>query len=218
MTGKRLEFCEEYARNGENASEAALFAGYSKRSAYSQGARLLKNAEIKRKIKKLKKEYSKLHNITSSRILDMHRAIAFFDAKKLYDEKGDFKPIHDMDEETRMVIKSLHIQRVGSKIIDKVEDLTLFKNDLVKQKKKKKDNFVCFIIKVTLKDAQKSLDFLAKYKGMNKGEESTDANEQKDSIFVDGGYPADQDPHNLSIEKLEELKQQYQRKVFLRKK
>ena len=36
--------------------------------------------------------------------------------------------------------------------------------------------------------------------------------------WVDGGYPAGQDPHSLSIEELEELKQKYKRKVFLRKK
>lgn len=46
MTEKQRRFAEAYAQN-PNATAAAIAAGYAPRSAYSQGQRLLKNAEIK---------------------------------------------------------------------------------------------------------------------------------------------------------------------------
>ena len=45
LTVRRRVFVEEYLRCW-NASEAARRAGYSERSAYAQGCRLLKNAEV----------------------------------------------------------------------------------------------------------------------------------------------------------------------------
>jgi phage terminase small subunit len=45
FNGKRLRFVQEYLID-MNATQAAIRAGYSKKTAYSQGQRLLKNAEI----------------------------------------------------------------------------------------------------------------------------------------------------------------------------
>ena len=39
-----------------NATESAIFAGYSEKTAYSQGSRLLKNAEIQARIQELIEE------------------------------------------------------------------------------------------------------------------------------------------------------------------
>lgn len=47
LTSKQRAFLDDYLSNGFNATKAALEAGYSKDTAYSQGARLLKNVEIK---------------------------------------------------------------------------------------------------------------------------------------------------------------------------
>lgn len=45
MPPRAAAFVREYARAG-NATQAAIAAGYSKRTAYAQGCRLLKKAEI----------------------------------------------------------------------------------------------------------------------------------------------------------------------------
>jgi phage terminase small subunit len=50
LTGKQRAFVTAYLANGFNATQAALTAGYSPDSAYSQGSRLLKNVEIKQAI------------------------------------------------------------------------------------------------------------------------------------------------------------------------
>ena len=50
MTEKQKKFIMEYA-SCANATESALKAGYSKKTAYSIGQRLLKNVEIQQEIK-----------------------------------------------------------------------------------------------------------------------------------------------------------------------
>ena len=47
---RKQSFVTEYIQSG-NATEAALKAGYSKKTAYSIGQRLLKNVEIMKKVK-----------------------------------------------------------------------------------------------------------------------------------------------------------------------
>ena len=47
LTPKQQAFCEYYIAN-HNATQAAIKAGYSKKTAYSQGQRLLKNVEVKK--------------------------------------------------------------------------------------------------------------------------------------------------------------------------
>lgn len=49
MTKTQKRFADEYLID-TNATQAAIRAGYSKKSAYSQGQRLLKNDEVKRYI------------------------------------------------------------------------------------------------------------------------------------------------------------------------
>ena len=52
MNARREKFCELYAA-GRTATDAAIEAGYSARTAYSQGPRLLKNADIQARIQQL---------------------------------------------------------------------------------------------------------------------------------------------------------------------
>ena len=46
LTPKRKAFADEYIKNGGNATQAAIAAKYSEKTAYSQGQRLLKNDDI----------------------------------------------------------------------------------------------------------------------------------------------------------------------------
>lgn len=50
MNHRRRKFISEYLLSG-NATDAAIKAGFSKRTAYSQGQRLLKNVEIMHEIR-----------------------------------------------------------------------------------------------------------------------------------------------------------------------
>lgn len=58
LTAKQKRFCEEYLID-LNATQAAIRAGYSKKTAYSQGQRLLKNVEVQKYLQELMAEKEK---------------------------------------------------------------------------------------------------------------------------------------------------------------
>jgi phage terminase small subunit len=58
LTDKQELFCQEYIID-LNATKAAQRAGYSRKTAYSEGSRLLKNVEIRTRIAELMDERSK---------------------------------------------------------------------------------------------------------------------------------------------------------------
>ena len=52
LSARQELFCLEYIRDG-NATQAAIRAGYSPKTAYSTGQRLLKNVEVRARIDEL---------------------------------------------------------------------------------------------------------------------------------------------------------------------
>ena len=56
LTPKQEKFCVEYLVD-LNATQAAIRAGYSEKTAYSQGQRLLKDVEIENRIRELRDRY-----------------------------------------------------------------------------------------------------------------------------------------------------------------
>lgn len=58
LNQKQKRFCEEYVSLG-NATQSAIEAGYSKKTAYSQGQRLLKNVEVQNYIAELNEDLKK---------------------------------------------------------------------------------------------------------------------------------------------------------------
>jgi len=55
MTARQIQFCLAYAGSG-NATQSAIDAGYSEKSAYSCGQRMLKNAEVQNYLKELQEQ------------------------------------------------------------------------------------------------------------------------------------------------------------------
>lgn len=55
MNARKERFCLEYAASG-NATQAAVAAGYSPKTARSQGQRLLTNVDIKTRIEEIQQE------------------------------------------------------------------------------------------------------------------------------------------------------------------
>lgn len=76
LTAKQQRFCDEYLID-LNATQAAIRAGYSKKTANEQGARLLVNVSIQKKIFELQKEREKRTEITQDSVLHELALIAF---------------------------------------------------------------------------------------------------------------------------------------------
>jgi phage terminase small subunit len=82
LTAKQREFVNAYIENGFNATQAAISAGYSQSTAYSQGSRLLKNVEIKQAIDALFTDHGMGAREVIARLTEHARA----DLGDIYDE------------------------------------------------------------------------------------------------------------------------------------
>lgn len=81
LENKRYEsFCQNYVAHGWNATQAAKDAGYSDKTAYSQGARLLKRVEIQKRIDEIVLEgLGMQREQLKAKVLEEWKAIAFHD-------------------------------------------------------------------------------------------------------------------------------------------
>lgn len=112
MTPKQKRFVAEYLANGLNATKAAISAGYSKKSATVEGARLLVNANVAAEIsKKQQKRFEKLE-LTADMVLAEIRKMAFLDPRKLFASDGSLIPILELDDDTASSIAGLEVNEL----------------------------------------------------------------------------------------------------------
>lgn len=112
LTPKRKRFVSEYLANGFNATKAAISAGYSKKTAHSQGPRLLEDVEIKAALaNRAEKALAKI-DFSVDRTLEYVARMAFFDPKDLFEDDGSLKLIRDISPEARTVIAGLEVSEI----------------------------------------------------------------------------------------------------------
>lgn len=90
LNEKQQRFVAEYLID-LNATEAAKRAGYSEKTAYSQGQRLLKHAEIQAAVTAAQKERGDRTGITADRVLKELGRIGFSDLRGAFAEDGSLK-------------------------------------------------------------------------------------------------------------------------------
>lgn len=76
LTDKQKRFCEEYLID-LNATQAAIRAGYSPKTAEQTASRLLRNVKVQEYIAKRQKELSRSTEITQERVIKELALIAF---------------------------------------------------------------------------------------------------------------------------------------------
>lgn len=108
LTEKQKRFCEEYLID-LNATQAAIRAGYSEATAYSQGQRLLKNVEVQALLSERKKKLQESTEITQERVLKEYARLAFSDLRQYYDEDGKLKHPRDMSHDSAAALASIEI-------------------------------------------------------------------------------------------------------------
>ena len=81
LTPRQMTFIEEYMINGFNATQAAITAGYSKKTANEQAARLLANISVKSEIERLQRSIADEYPLLRKRTIERVKKIAFSDIK-----------------------------------------------------------------------------------------------------------------------------------------
>lgn len=109
LTVKQQMFVNEYLVD-LNATQAALRAGYSKKTAAFIGAENLKKPQIQSAIEDAMTERSERVELQADEVLMDLKRIIMFNPKSLYDENGNLKSIKDLDDDTALVLSGLKIK------------------------------------------------------------------------------------------------------------
>lgn len=94
-----------------NATQAAIRSGYSRRTAASQGDRLLKNVEIAGAIDRARAARSGRTQVSADRVLLELARVAFGDARQLFDEYGALRPVRELGDEIAAALSSVEVVR-----------------------------------------------------------------------------------------------------------
>ncbi len=138
LTARQEKFCYEYVID-LNATQAALRAGYSEKTAYSSGSRLLKNVEIQKFIQTLQADLEKTAGITALKVLKEHKKIAFSDTSMIREGWMTLKAYEELPKEIKDCIQEVATRE------------TKYGNE----------------IKIKFYDKQKSLDSISKILGFD---------------------------------------------------
>jgi phage terminase small subunit len=130
---KRLKFAQAYLINGLNATEAAITAGYSKKTAYSIGQRLLKIVEVQKYISERAETVTKKFDTSLENIMHEAAKLAFGNIQDFYDKNGNLIPIHELDRVVSATITELEHKELYNSDGDNFGKLTkLKKSDKLK--------------------------------------------------------------------------------------
>jgi phage terminase small subunit len=144
MNNRQKRFVAEYLKD-LNATQAAIRAGYSRRSAYMHGERLMRNDEVSCAITEAQKRLLNECELDAKVTLEQLARIAFCDARCFFDEAGNLKPLSELTPEQ------------GS---------TLASFEVIKKNAEAGDGTVYTVYKIKLWDKIRALEMLAKYFGL----------------------------------------------------
>lgn len=104
-------FIDEYLID-LNATQAAIRAGYSAKTAGQMGFELLKKPEIQQAIEKARAKTAEKLEITRERVLEEYAKLAFLDPRRFYNPDGTLKKVPDMDADTAAALMGFEVDEI----------------------------------------------------------------------------------------------------------
>lgn len=111
---RRGVFVEAFLSNGNNATKAAITAGFSAHTADRQGARLLKDVRIASVLDKRRTELAASNELNTEKIVREIGRLALSDPRNITHPDGSVKLPHELDEATAAAIASFEVGFDGS--------------------------------------------------------------------------------------------------------
>ncbi len=97
---RRTRFVKEYILD-QNATRAAIAAGYSENGAGVTGSRLLTDVKIRQEINKKNEELNKKYDLSADRIKQEIARLCYYDPHAFFKADGTPKAISEIDEDSR---------------------------------------------------------------------------------------------------------------------
>lgn len=111
LTRKQQLFVDEYLVD-LNASQAALRAGYSKKTAPFIGAENLKKPQIQFAIQQAMEERAKRTEIDQDKTLKELGRLGFSDIRKYFNDDGSLKNITELDDDAAAAVASVEVDEL----------------------------------------------------------------------------------------------------------
>lgn len=108
MTPKQEMFVREYLID-LNATQAAIRAGYSAKTAYAIGEENLRKPDIAAAVQAGMDKRSQKAGVDAEKVLGEISKLAFADIRKLFDEQGRLLPVHMLPDEIAASVSSVEV-------------------------------------------------------------------------------------------------------------
>src|SRR5262249_55959058 len=102
---RRRLFIQHYLANGHNATRAAIAAGYSEKTARSQGQRLLTRVDVRVELEAARTEVTKRAELNAENALRVANCIMQSDPRRLFHPDGRPRQVHELDEDTAQAVR-----------------------------------------------------------------------------------------------------------------
>lgn len=108
LTPKQAQFAQEYLVD-LNATQAAIRAGYSAKTAEQQGFQLLQKTSVQKAIAEGRRQREERTAVSADRVLLEAARLALFDPRKLFNDDGSPKGIHELDDDTAAAVAGIEV-------------------------------------------------------------------------------------------------------------
>lgn len=113
LTAAQERFVAELLADGQrNATQAALKAGCTVKSAPVQGCKWLKLPKIREALAKKTAELAKNLDIDAEWVLRRLKMLSDFDVRKFYHANGNLKQVSELDDETAFALQGLEVEKL----------------------------------------------------------------------------------------------------------
>ena len=147
LTAKQEAFVQQYLLD-LNATQAAIRAGYSAKTAESQGSTLLRNPKVALAVQEARQRTSERLELTRDDVIRQYQRIGFSDPRKIFDAYGQIKAITDLDDDTAAAIQGIDVEMKPS-LSEDGEPISIP------------------VLKVKMADRKSALDSIMKAQGWN---------------------------------------------------
>jgi phage terminase small subunit len=132
-TAKEEKFCYEYCLD-LNATQAAIRAGYSRKTAKAAASRLLTKVNLQKKIGELQGNLAETAKISALRLINEHSKIAFSNIADLYIDWQTLRGSHTLTDDQKACIQEISVEdtregkNIKIKLFDKLRSLNSLSN------------------------------------------------------------------------------------------